>query len=160
MKINRTKIRLDMTPFVDVAFLLLVFFVWLHILQKPSVISMAVPDRNIDSDPSYEYDGFTGSHILYLYLGKNDKIFYTYDIDTEPDELKETDFKNIRHILFFWKLKNKWQHPLVIIKSTRHATYKNIVDIFDEMAICQNRRYAFLSDNFTISEREKLKVIL
>ena len=151
MKNLTRKIRIDMTPFVDVAFLLLIFFVWLNILQKPNLFPVNLPDeygcgpQSDDLPPKY----------LSIYLAKDNLILYSFD--TNPNEIKKADFKEIRHVLFFWKLRNKSQHPLVIIKSTRHATFKNVIDIFDEMALSQNKRYTFLSDQFTINERLLLK---
>ena len=34
--------------------------------------------------------------------------------------------------------------PIVIIKATNDATYKNLIDILDEMAICNIGRYAIV----------------
>ncbi len=48
--------------------------------------------------------------------------------------------------------------PIVLIKADKRATYKNVVDIIDEMAICGIARYALVDINYL--EEGMLKVAL
>ncbi len=56
------------------------------------------------------------------------------------------------------ELMNNKQSPIVIIKATDDATYGELVDILDEMAICDISRYAILDINdYDLSLLKKLK---
>lgn len=88
--------RVDMTPMVDLAFLLLTFFVLTSTFSKPKVMSLvypAKPDPTVPADPQKINNGIT-------FLLSEDKIFYYsgqyYSKDNPgpegPTELEETNF--------------------------------------------------------------------
>ncbi|MFT3754005.1 MAG: biopolymer transporter ExbD [Paludibacter sp.] len=56
------------------------------------------------------------------------------------------------------KLKNGKGTPTVVIKATDSASYKNLIDALDEMAICNIGKYAIVkfdkADNFLLKNRE------
>ena len=75
-------------------------------------------------------------------LGKSDKIYY-YEGDSAAG-LKATDFKNVRDIVVDKKRRTDSKDFVVIIKPTVDATYKNTINILDEMTIDGVKRYAMV----------------
>jgi biopolymer transport protein ExbD len=135
--------KIDMTPMVDLAFLLLTFFMLTTTFNKPQTmeINMPVKDKTDDNPVKIK-----ASEALTIILGKNDKVYYfkgLNDGQAQP-ELVTTDYsdKGIRTVLL--DMGNKIPNLTVLIKPTKTARYKNIVDILDEMNITNSRRYALV----------------
>jgi biopolymer transport protein ExbD len=145
---KKTSTRIDMTPMVDLAFLLLTFFVMTTTLNKPQTMEITMPEEDEKEPPKVNE-----KHVLTLIMGKNDKIYYYIGI-TDP-EVKVTNFSNtgIRKLL----LENKRDIPklIVLIKSLDESKYKNMVDILDEMNINSIQRYAIV--DVTPVDKELIK---
>jgi hypothetical protein len=75
-------------------------------------------------------------------LGGSDRIFY-YEGDSAA-ALKPTDYKKIREIVVDKKNRTDPKDFVVVIKPTIDATYKNTVNILDEMTIDNIHRYAMV----------------
>lgn len=138
--------RVDMTPMVDLNFLLLMFFMFTSTFSKPNVMDLglpAKPDPNAPKPPITEID-LTNS--ITLLLGKDNKIFWHQQDPTSLNDqnLIETSFdrEGLRDIIKQAKSRAKKQELFtVIIKPTDDAVYKNFVDVLDEMAITKSERY-------------------
>ncbi len=141
--------RIDMTPMVDLAFLLVTFFMLATTLSKPSAMPVTMPDPT--DIPKEQQNKAAASKALTLILGKDNRIFlYRYFLDKKP-EVEETTFgeKNIRKILLDKKAEItadfvpnvKDQSPIILIKPTRDSKYKNMVDILDEMKVTDLKRF-------------------
>ena len=91
---KKTSTRIDMTPMVDLAFLLLTFFVMTTTLNKPQTMEITMPEEDEKEPPKVNE-----RHVLTLIMGKNDKIYWYIGI-TDP-EVKVTNFSNtgIRKLL-------------------------------------------------------------
>lgn len=138
--------RVDMTPMVDLGFLLITFFMFTTTFSKPNVMDLglpAKPDKDQPKPPPTEIDL---SNSISLIIGKNNRIFY-HQLDQaglNDQTLQETTFdrNGITKIIEQAKLRAKDQNKFtVIIKPTDDAVYKNFVDILDEMEITKNERY-------------------
>jgi biopolymer transport protein ExbD len=147
---KKTSTRIDMTPMVDLAFLLLTFFVMTTTLNKPQTMEITMPEED-EKDPPKVNE----KHVLTLLMGKEDKIYWYIGI-TDP-EIKVTNFSNtgIRKLL----LEKKRDIPklIVLIKSLDESKYKNMVDILDEMNINSIQRYAIV--DVTPVDKELIKDI-
>jgi len=145
---KKTSTRIDMTPMVDLAFLLLTFFVMTTTLNKPQTMEITMPEENDEKPPQVNE-----RHVLTLVMGKDDKIFWYIGI-TDP-EVKVTNFSNtgIRKLL----LEKKRDIPklIILIKSLDESKYKNMVDILDEMNITSIQRYAIV--DVTPVDKELIK---
>src|SRR5882762_9130065 len=134
---KKTSTRIDMTPMVDLAFLLLTFFILTTTLQKPQVMQITMPEKDDKEPPKVNEN-----HVLTLIMGKDDKVYYYMGI-TDP-EVKVTNFSatGLRKLL----LSKKAQVPklIVLIKSMDDSKYKNMVDVLDEMNINSIERYAIV----------------
>lgn len=139
VRVKKSSTRIDMTPMVDLAFLLLTFFVMTTTLNKPQAMQINMPDK---PKPEDEQPEVNEKNVLTLVLGENDKIYWYIGI-TNP-EVKVTDFSasGIRKVL----LEKKTENPkiIVLIKSLDEARYKNMVDIMDEMSISSVQRFALV----------------
>ncbi|RSK49334.1 ExbD/TolR family protein [Hymenobacter rigui] len=134
--------KIDMTPMVDLAFLLLTFFMLTTTFSKPTVMEVAMP---VKPKPGEEQPPIKASNALTLLLGENNKLYYydgLLDGTTKP-ELKLSNYgaDGIRKVL----LQHKSNPQLVVlIKPDDKAAYKNMVDILDEMNITETKKYALV----------------
>lgn len=151
VRVKKTSTRIDMTPMVDLAFLLLTFFVMTTTLTKPQTMEITMPERVTEQDKQPEINE---KNVLTLVLGQENRIFWYIGI-TDP-VVGETDFSKdgVRKLL----LENKAALPklVVLVKATNQAKYKNMVDILDEMNICNITRYALV--DITKLDVELIKV--
>lgn len=137
--------KVDMTPMVDLAFLLITFFMLTTTFGKPQAMELNMPDKTDNNDET----PVKGSKALTIILGANDKVYYYSGF--EDPEIEETDFSSngIRKVVLD---KQKLVKDLVIvIKPSEKSRYKNLVDILDEMDITGSKRYAVVE----ISEFDK-----
>jgi len=139
VRVKKSSTRIDMTPMVDLAFLLLTFFVMTTTLNKPQAMQINMPDKPKEGDEQPEVNE---RNVLTLVLGENDKIYWYIGI-TDP-EVQVTNFSatGIRKVLQEKKAENP--KIIVLIKSLDEARYKNMVDIMDEMSISSVQRFALV----------------
>ena len=163
--------RVDMTPMVDLAFLLLTFFVLTSTFSKPKSMELSLPAE----PPPNEKPQEVKNGVTFL-LTKDDRVFYYAgqfylpgnDKGMPPTELKETNFSSEGlHKLLMEQ--NKWANDEIeklrvqnkaktladtafkrmavdktadikaitaLIKTDDQATYKNAIDMLDELKIC------------------------
>jgi biopolymer transport protein ExbD len=138
--------RVDMTPMVDLGFLLITFFMFTTTFSKPNVMDLGLPAKPKEKDKKPPPTEIKLSNSISLLLGKDNKIFWHQQDNTSltDQNLNETTFdrEGIRKVIEQAKAnaadKSKFT---VIIKPTDDAVYKNFVDILDEMAITKSEQY-------------------
>ncbi len=172
-----------MTPMVDLAFLLLTFFILTTTMYKPSTLQLTFPVPPEDDQPK-ELDKVNNA--LTLFLTSKDQILYYRDA-YKPGEtqLSRTNFKDVEKMLIelnkptierintyakqlnekkiteqaFDSLKNEAQKQkealFVIIKPEKDAKFRNMIDIVDEMDISGIGKYAVQD---TIKPEEQLLI--
>lgn len=145
--------RVDLTPMVDLGFLLITFFVFTTTMAKPTAMKAEVPfETDITSN-------ICNSCVLTTVLVDNDLIqYYEGAIDTAV--VKTTDFKTIRQIIQQKKKKvfdarGNADEFVLIIKPTEKSSFKNFVDITDEVTINLVKRY-YIDE---VRDEEKKKII-
>jgi biopolymer transport protein ExbD len=137
--------HVDLTPMVDLAFLLITFFMLVTTFNKPNVMDLGLPAKPKENQkpPDTEIDL---SNSISLIVGKDNRIFY-HQLDQaglNDQTLLETTFdrEGITKVIEQAKAKAKDQTKFtVIIKPTDDAVYKNFVDMLDQMAITKNEIY-------------------
>lgn len=134
--------RVDLTPMVDLGFLLITFFIFTTTMSQPTAMRLFLPK---DTEKPEEQNKVKASGALTLILAKNNSIFY-YEGELAPDgsNFKNTGFKEIRDIIINKKKSTNPEDFVVVIKPTPDATYKNTVDMLDEMTINEVKRYALV----------------
>ncbi|MBW8359474.1 MAG: biopolymer transporter ExbD [Weeksellaceae bacterium] len=137
--------HVDLTPMVDLAFLLITFFMLVTTFNKPNVMDLGLPAKPKDEQKAPDTE-IKLSNSISLLIGKDNRIFWHQQDNTSLTDatLNETSFdrEGIRKIIQQAKAKAADQNMFtVIIKPTDDAVYKNFVDILDEMAITKSERY-------------------
>ena len=137
---KKSSTKIDMTPMVDLAFLLLTFFMLATTFNKPQTMEINMPAR---PDTEDELPEINERRVLSVVLGSNDKIYYYMGI-TDPD-IQVTDYSKdgIRKVL--QEKKANVPKLVVLIKPMEESKYKNVVDIFDEMNISEVPTYALVA---------------
>lgn len=165
-KAKKLSTFVDMTPMVDLGFLLITFFVFTATLSSPTTLDLNMPK---DTDKDEELNKAKESGALTILLGKDNNVYY-YEGQLKDDASNFTPstFKQIREIIINKKKSViaryvtdadceakakgkgkpvsdcKEQDFVVVIKPNAEATYKNTVDILDEMTINQVKRFAMV----------------
>ena len=134
--------RVDLTPMVDLGFLLITFFIFTTTMSQPTAMKLFLPK---DTEKPEEQNKVKASGALTIMLGKGDGVFY-YEGELLPDgsNFKSSNFKDIRTEIINKKKSTNAQDFVVVIKPGPEATYKNTVDILDEMTINDVKRYAMV----------------
>lgn len=179
-KAKKLSTRVDMTPMVDLGFLLITFFIFTATMKSPATMDLNMPKETDEKDETK----IKQSGALTVLLGKNDQVYYYEGELTQENAssvFKQTTFKGIRDVIIKKKqdviksykpgdpkdeeMKQKakargdkdWEKAaldkdfVVVIKPNEEATYKNTVDILDEMTINAVKRFAMVK----ISDTEK-----
>lgn len=118
---RRLGTRIDMTPLVDVAFLLLTFFMFTTSMSRPQTMEINLPP---DKDVKVEV---AESNLLTLRVSEKADIFWSLGIEA-PKRIDRKDFRAF--------LKEKAaQNPklIVLVKVDRAGKYNTVVDIIDEL---------------------------
>lgn len=131
--------RVDLTPMVDLGFLLITFFIFTTTMAQPTAMNLAMPK---DTDKPDELNKVKESGALTIMMGKGDVVYYYFGND--PSKLQTTGYKDIRKIILDKKKATPVDDFFITIKPDKDATYKNAVDILDEMAINDIKRYAMI----------------
>ena len=165
-KAKKLSTRVDMTPMVDLGFLLITFFIFTTTMSSPKALNLNMPK---DTKKEEELNKAKESGALTIMLGKDNAVYY-YEGQLAPDgsNFKTATFATIRDEIINKKkdvVKNHvhddncpkiWAENkgdknscldrdfVVVIKPDQDATYKNTVDILDEMTINNVKRYAMI----------------
>ena len=140
-KAKKLSTRVDLTPMVDLGFLLITFFIFTTTMSQPTAMRLYLPK---DTDKPEEQNKIKESGALTILLGKDNNVFY-YEGELKPDasNFKATNFKEIRDVIIS-KKQAVDTNLVVVIKPTDQCTYKNVIDILDEMSINVVKRYAMV----------------
>ncbi|KGO85193.1 biopolymer transporter ExbD [Flavobacterium rivuli WB 3.3-2 = DSM 21788] len=140
----------DLTAMVDLAFLLITFFMLTTTLSKPQSMPLAMPDKN-PKDQVIDRTPIPEDRMMTILIGKDNKILWYMGILKTPriqpteaafgkDGIRREILKNTAYAK---KFTDKADEGLIVnIKASDAASYKNLVDILDEMAINKVQLYA------------------
>lgn len=159
VRARRMSTRIDFTPMVDLGFLLITFFMLTTVLNKPQIMPMAMPEtENLTNPPEVK-----NSQVLTLLLGADNKVYWYEGIENARLDSTNYAAEGLRRVILDKKarVRQEWGDEVksdakrpgqtktlsrltVIIKPTKASRYKNVVDVFDEMKICDVSRYMML----------------
>jgi biopolymer transport protein ExbD len=157
--------RVDLTAMVDLAFLLITFFMLTTSLSKPQSMDLGLPDKEDKDEPEKDIK-VDQRRTMTIIMGDKDRVKWYHGLLEAPEvNGKPTNAvygknglrKEIlsRVVSIPQTTGNKDKGLIVIIKPSKKSTYKNLVDVLDEMAICKVPTYAIVND---ISPEEKLLI--
>ena len=134
--------RVDLTPMVDLGFLLITFFIFTTTMSQPTAMKLPLPK---DADKPEDQNKAKESGVITILLGKDNNVFY-YEgqLDNTASNFKSSNFKDIREVLIKKKQSTPERDLVAILKPSSECTYKNVVDILDEMVINVYKRYALV----------------
>ena len=138
-KSKKLSTRVDLTPMVDLGFLLITFFIFTTTMSQPTAMKLNLPK---DTDKPDEQNKLKESAALTVMPGKANNVYYYEGLD--PTKIQTSNFKTIREVILNKKRSTDPKDFMVIIKPTQDATYKNTVDMLDEMKIDDVKRYALV----------------
>lgn len=147
-------LRIDMTPMVDLGFLLITFFVFTTTMAIPKATDLFMPSDNFDPHPPKLIDDLA----LTILLSENNKIYYyngNWEDAKNNNQIFETNYsmyegigKIIRQkqtdIDASGKFKDGRNGLMLLIKPTLNSSYKNVVDALDEAVINNLKKYAII----------------
>lgn len=142
-KSKKLSTRVDLTPMVDLGFLLITFFIFTTTMSQATAMKLILPK---DADNPEDQSKAKQSGVITILLGKDNHVFYYEgELDVTASNFKSSNFHDIREVL----IKKKYSVAqlkdfVVIIKPSDECTYKNVVDILDEMTINVCTRYALV----------------
>jgi biopolymer transport protein ExbD len=138
---RRVGIRIDMTPMVDVAFLLLIFFMVTTVFRTPQALEI-----NLPPDEKTEIQ-VAESKVLSVRVLPDERVYWKRGTDpwARTDVAKLTDvftgFRNNKDLV-------------VVIKIDREARFNNMVKIIDELDLANLTRFSLA----TLTPQEKQEV--
>ncbi len=138
VRAKKQSTKIDMTPMVDLAFLLLTFFILTTTFNKPKAMEVTMPDKVDNPD---QQTRINERDILNLVLAEDNKIYWW--VGLEPP-VNETNYSanGVRRVV----LEQLQANPkmMVLIKPKDKSRYENMVTILDEMDITDTKRYAIV----------------
>ena len=153
---KKSNAKVDLTAMVDLAFLLITFFMLTTSLSKPQSMDLGLPDKDEKDKPEKDVK-VDQRRTMTIIMGDNDKIKWFHGLLEAPEPNgKTTDAVYGKNGLRKEILKRVVSVPqvtgdkdkglIIIIKPSKKSTYRNLVDVLDEMAICKVPTYAIVND--------------
>ena len=144
-KSKKANIKVDLTPMVDLGFLLISFFVFTTSIAHPTAMKLILPD---DNDMSHPNEAPVSKTLNLLLAADNEVYAYNGDSLNHLQHIGKTSTA-MRSALLQKKndIRSRYgsdSDMIVLIKPTPAATYKNLVDALDEMQICTIKTYVLM----------------
>lgn len=137
-KSKKLSTRVDLTPMVDLGFLLITFFIFTTTMSQPTAKKLNLPKDTDEKDQNKLKE----SAALTVMPAKHNQVYYYEGLD--PSKIQSSNIKAIRDVILDKKRRTDPKDFMVIIKPDKDATYKNTVDMLDEMTIDDLHRYALV----------------
>jgi biopolymer transport protein ExbD len=163
--------KVDLTAMVDLAFLLITFFMLTTTLSKPQSMDLTLPDKEDKKEPQTDIK-VDENRTMTLLLGENGKLVRYMGMLEKPlaapkdysygkEGIRKELIARMETVKQYSTAKGKPNDGMiVIIKPSKKSTYRNLVDVLDEMAIVgvnKNGSYAIVNE-FTPEEQKLLEV--
>jgi len=141
---RKVSTRVDLTAMVDLAFLLITFFILTTTLQKPNAMTLIMPvkpDRPVDAT-------FAASRTMTVLLGSHNRVAWYMGMPDKPSigpVAAGFGRNGIRQALMAQTERIKAEQGkslLVVIKPSNRSVYGNMVNMMDELNIVDNQAHA------------------
>src|SRR5512144_1014102 len=138
---RRVGVRIDMTPMVDVAFLLLIFFMVTTVFRTPQALEINLPP---DKDVQVEV---AQSKVMTLRVLSDNRVYYKRG----TDPWARSEIKDLANV---FKLYKGNKDLVVVIKIDRESKFSGMVDIIDDLDLANLTRFSL----GTLEDSEKKEV--
>lgn len=150
VRVKKASTKIDMTPMVDLAFLLLTFFILTTTLNKPQTMELTMPEKPKGEEKPPQVNE---KKVVTVILGDDDKVYWYLGITDPKVELSNFSKDGIRKVLL--QKSKEIPEMVILIKPSKESRYKNMVDILDEMNITNMKRFAMVK--ITAVDEELIK---
>lgn len=164
-KTKKKSTKVDMTAMVDVAFLLLTFFVLTATMSNNASMEMILPPKVDKEDEEDLRKKIVEDKIMTIVLGEEDKVYYWVGITEAVVDSTDYSDEGLRKVLFDHV--NKMQtsgvplckdvdnrepcwDPIFVFKPKNKSRFKNMIDLLDELSIVNAPKYTI--DKYTDSD--------
>jgi len=150
--------RVDMTPMVDLMFLLVTFFILTTSISTPQAMDIAKPDK--DEKLPENRQKLKASKTMTILLGKGDKVaWYMGETGTNAPTIEsfsqvEKSIAENRKVADNNGVAGDF---VVLVKPTSGSTFKNFVDMMDELEILKVKVRSIDDDNIMPAEKNFMK---
>jgi biopolymer transport protein ExbD len=144
-KTHKKSTKVDLTAMVDLAFLLITFFILTTTLQKPTAMDLTMPDPNGPQSLAVPE-----SRTMTVLIGAKDKLEWFIGMPDKPLTRPTVDDfgKNgIRKTLLEQSdriRQSQGKDMIVLIKPSDQSNYANMVNLMDELNITNIERRAIV----------------
>jgi biopolymer transport protein ExbD len=142
-KKRRVGIRIDMTPMVDIAFLLLIFFMVTTVFRTPQALEINLPPEQKNVDVAM-------SKILEMRIVGDDRVFWKDLAGGEAAPWTRTSSDKLKDVLVPYKGQDK----IILVKIDRDARFDNMVQVLDELHQSQLGRFSIIK----LEDKDKQEV--
>lgn len=138
--LKKMPVRVDLTAMVDLAFLLITFFMLTTTLSKPRKMPVVMP---VDGPPGAVSDKST----MTIVLGKNNQAMYYLGLTDKPATVPKLVRygENMRMAIVETSKQvfaSTGKSLMVLVKPAEHSVYADLVDVLDELSITKVPSYA------------------
>jgi biopolymer transport protein ExbD len=148
-KKRRVAIRIDMTPMVDIAFLLLIFYMATTQFKPPEA-------RAVDLPESHSQIELPDKDIINITVTKYDSIYVDYvelvtvniegqDVQTKGRRVRRCDVYDVASEINRARAKNL--RALVVVKADQDASFGTMQDVMKQMQEYHLERFLIITDN-------------
>ncbi|HEX5154442.1 MAG TPA: biopolymer transporter ExbD [Parafilimonas sp.] len=147
-KPKKSSLRVDLTPMVDLGFLLISFFIFTTTLSHPTVMKLGMPDDRDSTHPLEAGENRTlniilgNNHQPYVYNGS--ELNHIKNIGNSITAVRKAVIKKKNEIRNYY---GSDSGMTVLIKPTKTSTYADVVNTLDEMVICNVKTYMLIDAN-------------
>jgi biopolymer transport protein ExbD len=139
---RRVGVRIDMTPMVDVAFLLLIFFMVTTVFRTPKALEINLPPKDAKVDVAE-------SKTMTIRILADGRLFYKRGAATNPWE--KSQVAEVKNVLAPYKGQSEL---IVVVKVDREADFEYMVNTLDELHGAQLSRFSITP----LEDKEKAEV--
>ncbi len=135
-KKRRLGIRIDMTPMVDIAFLLLIFYMVTTVFAMPQAMEINLPPK---ADETEERGKVKQSNLLNIRVDKYGDVYYdigsNLETGSEKMDPREIPIDSVRNLF----IRYNWDRPKLntLILIHPEAKYSRMVDLLDEIEVTE-----------------------
>jgi biopolymer transport protein ExbD len=141
-KPKRIGFKLDMTPLVDVAFLLLTFFMFATTMSQPQIMEMFIPP---DVQSQIEVKA---SELLTIFISADGELFYATGL--EPANFRKVPEAELSEFAV-QRNREKENRLITILKVDPKAKYEKVVKVLDRL----NQAEAVLTDEYAARKQKR-----
>jgi biopolymer transport protein ExbD len=131
---RRTRVRIDMTPMVDVAFLLLIFFMSTTQFKPPEQVAVQLPYSTSEIH-------VPETNTIILTVNREGRIYISSERGVDAQELMPTEALKA---IVDWRSRNP--AAVVVLKGDKDASFGAVADLMDSLANAKTLRFNLMTD--------------